>query len=129
MIYARKYTEEDKMLWDNFLPGTKNSTFLFSRNYMDYHKDRFQDFSVLVFEEEQLVAMLPANIADNIVYSHQGLTFGGVIVKYQEYAINTIAYFKTILQFLLQQGIEKLVLYDLLVIISVALVNPFVLSA
>jgi len=46
---------------------------------MEYHSDRFQDFSLLVFEEDQLVSILPANKVRDTVFSHQGLTYGGFV--------------------------------------------------
>jgi hypothetical protein len=46
---------------------------------MDYHRDRFEDYSLMVYKKEKLVALLPANINDNIVYSHQGPSYGGVV--------------------------------------------------
>lgn len=65
-------------LWDEFVANSRNSTFLLNRGYMDYHSDRFRDASLMAFEGDSLLALLPANIADGgIVYSHQGLTYGG----------------------------------------------------
>ncbi|MGJ5642328.1 hypothetical protein [Formosa sp. S-31] len=48
---------------------------------MDYHSDRFQDYSLMVFKGEQLVALFPANQVENALYSHQGLSYGGILVK------------------------------------------------
>ncbi|MCH9659849.1 MAG: GNAT family N-acetyltransferase [Bacteroidetes bacterium] len=48
---------------------------------MDYHKDRFQDCSLLVFKKEELVAVLPAHESNHEVYSHKGLTYGGLLTK------------------------------------------------
>ncbi len=48
---------------------------------MEYHADRFEDFSLLIFKNEKLVAVFPANIRDGVVYSHQGLTYGGLVLK------------------------------------------------
>jgi hypothetical protein len=68
-----------KTLWDSFVASSKNGTFLFFRDYMDYHSDRFKDHSLLFFEHANLIAVFPANIENNIIYSHGGLTFGGII--------------------------------------------------
>jgi len=75
----RKYTQEDYSAWNDFVAQAKNATFLFHRDFMEYHKDRFEDFSLLVFEEEKLRAILPANKKGNSLYSHQGLTYGGLV--------------------------------------------------
>ena len=57
----------------------KNSTFLFHRDFMDYHQDRFDDYSLLIFKKEKLIAVFPANKIDEILYSHQGLSYGGLV--------------------------------------------------
>ena len=48
---------------------------------MDYHQDRFEDFSLMVYRNEKLIALLPAHTLDAVVYSHQGLTYGGLVFK------------------------------------------------
>lgn len=106
------YQEKDYQLWNDFISEAKNSTFLFHRDFMDYHKDRFQDFSLMVFRKEKLVAVLPANIENNNVHSHQGLTYGGVVTK----NIRTTLYFeifRKILFFLKNQQIENLYLKEI----------------
>ena len=79
------YKDNYKCLWDSFVDNSKNGTFLHKRDYMEYHKDRFEDFSLMVFDESdseimQLIALLPANIVDDTVYSHRGLTYGALII-------------------------------------------------
>jgi len=76
----RKYTTKDFDLWNEFIAKSKNGTFLFDRNFMEYHKDRLEDFSLLVFDEKKLVAVFPANRVGEGLYSHQGLTYGGIIL-------------------------------------------------
>jgi len=96
----RPYTPDDFDLWNDFIAKAKNSTFLFNRNFMEYHKDRFEDFSLLVFDENKLVAVVPANRVGAELHSHQGLTYGGLVVgktiKLQEF----IAIFDSICSFL-----------------------------
>lgn len=74
-----KYQTEDYEVWNAFISKCKNATFLFHRDFMEYHNDRFEDFSLLIFEQSKLVAVLPANRVGNSVYSHQGLTYGGLV--------------------------------------------------
>ena len=76
---VKLYRESDYANWNAFIGQAKNATFLFHRDFMEYHKDRFEDFSLMVFEGEKLIAVLPANRVGNIVYSHQGLTYGGLV--------------------------------------------------
>ena len=70
---VRHYTSKDFAIWNAFSSTAKNATFLFHRDFMEYHQDRFQDFSLLVFEEDKLVSILPANRVGDTVFSHQGL--------------------------------------------------------
>lgn len=76
---VKPYREIDYANWNAFIGQAKNATFLFHRDFMEYHKDRFEDFSLMVFEDEKLIAVLPANRVGDIVYSHQGLTYGGLV--------------------------------------------------
>ena len=75
----KRYEHKDYDSWNDFIGKAKNATFLFHRDFMEYHKDRFEDFSLMVFVNEKLVAVLPANRVGEIVYSHQGLTYGGLV--------------------------------------------------
>ena len=65
--------------WNQFVAQSKNGTFLFDRQYMDYHADRFHDHSLLFYRDEKLYALFPANENGKILYSHQGLTYGGLV--------------------------------------------------
>lgn len=79
-IKVERYSEKDSIKWNEFVSKSRNGLFLFDRNFMDYHSDRFNDHSLLLFSEEKLLAIFPANERDSIIYSHQGLTFGGLIM-------------------------------------------------
>lgn len=74
-----KYNIEHKAQWDAFVKQSDNFSFLFYRDYMEYHSDRFTDLSLMLFEKGKLKCLLPGNSANSIFYSHQGLTFGSMI--------------------------------------------------
>lgn len=80
---------------------------------MDYHKDKFTDHSLLVFKDEKLVAILPANKLNNTLHSHQGLTYGGLITHPSLKFKDVLDAFKTLLHFLDKQGIETLYIKQL----------------
>lgn len=108
MIYTiQKYKTEYKQLWNAFISEAKNATFLFQRDFMEYHSDRFIDYSLLVFKAETLVAVLPANKNEETVHSHQGLTYGGLVTKDSLKLKDTLDVFKNVLQFLETEGITK----------------------
>ena len=75
---------------------------------MEYHNDRFNDFSLLVFKDEKLVAILPANRVEDCVYSHQGLTYGGLVFKENLKLNNVLLIYKALLKFLNEAKISEL---------------------
>ena len=107
-ILVSTYNPENKIAWNNFIATAKNSTFLFTREYMDYHQDRFIDYSVMVQIETKIVAVLPANLEGDIVVSHAGLTYGGFILDIDSSVEKNLLYIKLILEFLESKGIKKL---------------------
>lgn len=112
-LKIEKYHPNFFSIWNDFISKTKNGTFLFHRNFMEYHQDRFDDFSLLIFNEEKLLAVLPANVDDTKVYSHQGLTYGGLLVSEKMRSTDFFDIFKSILEFLHYQGITRLYIKDL----------------
>lgn len=109
----KKYEESDYALWNDFVNQAKNATFLFHRDFMEYHKDRFEDFSLLIFEEEKLKAILPANKQGNSIHSHQGLTYGGLVYREQTKLKSVISIFRNLLFFLDENNFDKLLLKTL----------------
>ena len=79
MIRIELYKDSDRELWNTFIHNSKNGIFMFDRNFMEYHKDRFSDNSLLFYDEDKLIAIFPASIKDGILSSHGGLTYGGFI--------------------------------------------------
>ena len=57
-----RYNPERKDEWNEFVRESKNGTFLFDRDYMDYHSDRFEDCSLMIFRRGKLYALLPADV-------------------------------------------------------------------
>ena len=75
---------------------------------MDYHKDRFEDYSLMVFEDEKLVSVLPANRVGSSIYSHQGLTYGGLVYGEKLKLASVILVFKAVLFYLSENEIAKI---------------------
>lgn len=106
---VRLYQPQDFTLWNTFISVAKNATFLFHRNFMEYHSDRFQDYSLIVLDGEKVVAVLPANRVGDTVYSHQGLTYGGLVLNQKAKLSAVISIFKSVLQYLNENSIDKLI--------------------
>ncbi|MDO8324457.1 MAG: GNAT family N-acetyltransferase [Phenylobacterium sp.] len=74
------YRPELRARWNAFVTSSKNGTFLFDRDFMEHHADRFEDASLVAFEgpdESNIVALLPATRLGDRLISHGGLTYGG----------------------------------------------------
>jgi len=103
---VRQYESKDYQDWNAFIGKAKNATFLFNRDFMEYHKERFDDFSLLIFDDKKLVAVLPANRVGAIVHSHQGLSYGGLIYCEQLSQTAVLAIFKVVMLFLNRLDIQ-----------------------
>ena len=66
--------------WNEFVAKSKNGTFLFDRRFMDYHADRFQDYSLMFYDNDRLQAVMPAHVNGDTLVSHGGLTYGGLVM-------------------------------------------------
>lgn len=104
-----RYRREDKELWNSFVSKARNATFLFDRNYMDYHADRFDDNSFMFYHKGKLKAVLPANVADDTLYSHQGLTYGGLLLDKKATVEDVLECFDSLNSWLRENGISKVV--------------------
>ncbi|MHB8084853.1 MAG: GNAT family N-acetyltransferase [Dehalococcoidia bacterium] len=91
------------------MADSKNGVFLFYRDYMDYHADRFEDFSLLLFEGNSLIAIFPGNIKSDVLYSHGGLTFGGLISDGRMRTPLMVELFESMEGYLAGQGIARLI--------------------
>lgn len=105
----RRYRREDKELWNSFVSKARNATFLFDRNYMDYHADRFDDNSFMFYHKGKLKAVLPANVAGDTLYSHQGLTYGGLLLDKKATVEDVLECFDSLNSWLRKNGISKVV--------------------
>ena len=110
---VEKYTYGREQQWDEFVKNAKNGSFLFQRAFMEYHDDRFEDHSLLVFRKNKLVALLPANIDNNKVYSHQGLTYGGFLLSATTKFKKILEAFRATLKYLADKKTDALIIKPL----------------
>ena len=97
---VKYYTAQDYAIWNAFVSSAKNASFLLHRDFMEYHKDRFEDSSLLVFDGEKLVSVIPANRVGDTVLSHQGLTYGGFVLDAKIKLGEALGIAKSVFQFL-----------------------------
>lgn len=105
------YSEDKKSIWNEFVRKSKNATFLIMREYMDYHKDRFTDMSLMFYDNKKnLIGILPANIEGNELMSHGGLTYGGFILDKKMKTTTMLEMFNLLINFCKGKNI-KTILY------------------
>ncbi|WP_241478963.1 GNAT family N-acetyltransferase [Psychroserpens jangbogonensis] len=75
---------------------------------MDYHSDRFNDFSLMLYKGNDLFALLPANSKGSHVYSHQGLSYGGLLLKKDCKFEDVLEAFKILLKYLNENNFDNL---------------------
>lgn len=109
MLEVFRYTAIHKAQWNKFVARARQSSFLFQRNYMDYHAQRFRDNSLIVLRNGRIHALLPANIDGQTLYSHQGLTYGGLITDNKATTADVCQIFKEINNYLRAEGIRRLI--------------------
>jgi len=107
---VERYSPSQSIEWNRFVAAGKNATFLFNRDYMDYHADRFVDHSLIVSFDGQWIALLPANLrADGVLVSHQGLTYGGFVFKRDIHLAQALEATHAVMVALRAIGIDRLV--------------------
>ena len=108
-IIIKPYSSDKKTEWDAFIKKAKNPHFMFFRDFMEYHSDRFKDCSFMIYDGNKLIALLPANIKNDILFSHGGLTFGGFIFDYSMMTAIMLQIFKIFKSHLNEMEIAKLI--------------------
>lgn len=107
MFEIVRYTPDKADEWNGFVARSKNGSFLFDRRYMDYHSDRFEDHSLMVYRKNRLFALLPCNQRDKVIYSHEGLTYGGFIMDEKATAETLCSTFEAVNEVLRAEGFRK----------------------
>ncbi|NHQ73925.1 GNAT family N-acetyltransferase [Roseovarius gahaiensis] len=108
-IEVRRYTPGDRKAWDTRIQNSCNGTFIHQRAFMEYHSDRFVDHSLIIEDGDKILGLLPANRADTTLYSHQGLTYGGLIIDEKTSASAVLSAFDALRTHLKKSGITALV--------------------
>ena len=106
---VRRYTPEMADEWNQFVAQSKNGTFLFNRRYMDYHRDRFEDCSWMVYRKGRLFSLLPGNWKGDTFVSHQGLTYGGFVMDVQATAEHICEAFERVNDVLRSERFKKVI--------------------
>lgn len=86
-LKINKFNSEDMEVWDNFVMNDSlNGTIYHTMLFLSYHKDRFHDSSIMIYDKNRLIAVFPCCQVNQEYYSHRGSTCGGIVIleKYYE---------------------------------------------
>lgn len=109
-IRVERFAPEKSAEWNEFVKNSKNGTFLFDRNYMDYHAERFNDCSLMFRDaDNKLIALMPANLAGDALVSHGGLTFGGVVSNQRMRTPTMLEIFESLIEFAGNSGASRII--------------------
>ena len=109
MIDIVRYTPSRQHEWNTFVAEAINATFLFRRQYMDYHAHRFADHSLMAYDKDRLIALLPAHEDGARLCSHNGLTFGGLLTAAHTTTAEVMEAFTQIAAYMASHGFSTLV--------------------
>lgn len=116
-LVIKKYTDDMQEKWDQFVQyHSFNGTFLQTRNFLNYHGNKFKDASIIIYKgQDTIVAVVPACVIQtqdkNICYSHAGSTFGGIVIGETFYDIEHMDAVMQILElYWRQQGYDEVTL-------------------
>lgn len=108
MVTIEAYNTACEKKWDEWVESARTPLFLFKRSFMDYHADRFQDASLMFYENDMLVAVFPASKRGNVLTSHGGLTFGGMLFNSKVRANTVLEAFEALVAHARNIGCEKI---------------------
>lgn len=112
MMQLIPYTTERKTMWDCFIKQSRNATFLFYRDYMEYHQSRFEDGSLLFLNERgACCGLLPCNLLPHeaSIVSHGGLTYGGLLLTKKTSAKEVREMLKAAADYYIAKGYKQLI--------------------
>lgn len=102
------YQSDIRLAWDDVVLSSKNGNFLHLRGYMDYHAHRFDEQSTVVLRKGRPVAVFPCNRQEEMLVSHSGLTYGGLIFGTDTHAGDVLNIFGILATHYKNQGVRTL---------------------
>ncbi|ANQ50827.1 hypothetical protein MY04_3474 [Flammeovirga sp. MY04] len=107
---VERYHQENRAEWNTFVMKCMQQHFFFTRDFIEYHKDRFIDYSLIIRNQtNQIVALFPATLNEGVVSSHAGLTFGGLLYKPRTFVQKIIDILSEIERYCLVHDVQKII--------------------
>ncbi len=104
----KKYNPKLESEWNKFISASQNATFLHNREYMDYHKHRFDDFSLMIYKKTNLLAVLPAHKINDVIFAHKGLTYADFLFHKKLKTAHKVEIMAASMKYLKQQGFKTM---------------------
>jgi hypothetical protein len=104
---AQPYDPSLAALWDAIVRAARARHFVFERAYMDYHADRFSDGSLVLLDDGQPVAALPASRHGDELVSHGGLTFGALLSDERMTTARAVGALEAVVRRLRDDGVRR----------------------
>jgi len=122
------YQLDYKEVWNSFLEQVNSASFLFHRNFMEYHSQQFCDHSLLFYEGNKLIALLPAHSKENTLCSHFGLSYGGILHTASLTLTSYLSILSALAKHAKERGFKALILNEIPFIYQHTLTNhlPFI---
>lgn len=108
-LAVSRYEGSFRDSWNEIVSTARAQHFMFFRDFIEYHDDRFIDASWLVWRDGRPIAALPASRHGDEVVSHGGLTFGGLISTSEITTSRAIESLGKITEGMRSDGIRRLV--------------------
>ena len=124
-MFVCTYSNVHQKLWDDFVINeSKNGSIFSEQKFLSYHKNKFSDRSILIYNEDKLVGVFPAAEEQRSgvkgIVSHPGSSSGGLIYLYDaktnlvlEILDKLIEYYKQLNYFFLEINLNEPI-FDLL---------------
>ncbi|WP_282038078.1 hypothetical protein [Saccharicrinis aurantiacus] len=77
----REYNPCLKKQWDSLIMESDLPSFMLLRDYLEYHQYKYTELSLMYYKKNKLIAVIPGNTVNNTFYSHQFISYGGIIAK------------------------------------------------
>ena len=80
-IIIKKYSDELKEKWDDFVSQANNGTIFHKIQFLSYHPPRRFNFHHLIFQKQSNpIALIPGMLNNGIFKSPAGASFGGIVM-------------------------------------------------
>jgi len=114
-MIIKNYNDNYYNEWNHFVKYSRNGTFLNSMKFLKYHPpERFKDSSLLFFENQSLIGVIPATEIkkekSKEFFSHPGSTYGGIIVNYRTTLKDVDQIVKNLLNYCKENKFTKIII-------------------